>query len=59
MQLAALSGLQRLKLAAQRAPNAEEFRALSGLTSLTCLHLLGYAFVPETISQLTWLRELR
>lgn len=38
---------------------AEEFRPLSVLTSLTCLHMLGYAFVPESISHLTWLSELR
>lgn len=58
-QLAALPGLERLLLSAPRAPMAEEFRPLSVLTSLTCLHMLGYAFVPESISHLTWLSELR
>lgn len=59
VQLAALPGLQRLLLSAPRAPAGDEFRPLSALTSLTCLHMLGYAFVPESISHLTWLRELR
>lgn len=58
-QLAALPGLERLLLSAPRTPMAEEFRPLSVLTSLTCLHMLGYAFVPESISHLTWLSELR
>jgi len=59
LQIAALPGLERLLLSAPRAPCAEEFHHLSALTSLTCLHMLGYAFVPESISRLTWLRELR
>lgn len=38
-QLAELPALRRLELSARRAPSAE-FKALSRLTSLTCLHLL-------------------
>lgn len=57
-QVAALSGLRRLELSALRAPSTE-FQALSRLSSLTCLHLLGYAYLPESMGALTWLRELR
>lgn len=56
--LSQLPGLQRLTLSAQRAPSPE-FEALSCLGALTRLHLLGYAYVPESLAALTWLRELR
>lgn len=54
----ALPALCRLELRCARCPSPE-FIALSSLRSLTCLHLLGYAYVPESLSVLTWLRQLR